>query len=276
MRSGSRDRVVQRAVERRRAGRGRVGVLVGVARFALVAELGEDHEDLVGALAAQLDVLVGGALAAARALDLDDGALALLDGRGGAVQHLLDRRLLESAALVLPGVGELVRPLLGGGVGRLGATRSTVGWAPTMGAPTATPMPAARARLSSPLDVLRTDPPRLAAVVGRRSARCAWPDRGHAHQWCRVGAPPSNPRRRMAVTDRSAPEVGAIDFQEILRWRAGRSEEVVVCRVVDGGSGAVLAGRVRVPGRSVVDAASVERGRRRGAWPGGGRPSCAR
>src|SRR6478609_5267260 len=57
------------------------------------------------------------------------------------------------------------------------ATRATVGWAPTMGAPSATPMPAARARLSSPLDVLRTDPPRLAAVLGRRSARCVWPIR---------------------------------------------------------------------------------------------------
>ena len=35
-----------------------VGVLVGVARVPLVAELGEDHEDPVGASRAQLDVLV--------------------------------------------------------------------------------------------------------------------------------------------------------------------------------------------------------------------------
>ncbi len=55
-----RDLVVQRPVPGHRAGRRRVDVLVGVLRVAGVAELGEHHEDPVGLLTAQLDVLVLG------------------------------------------------------------------------------------------------------------------------------------------------------------------------------------------------------------------------
>ena len=54
------DLVAHRALERRRTGHARIGVLVGEVRVPLVAELGEDHEDLVGALLLELDVLVLG------------------------------------------------------------------------------------------------------------------------------------------------------------------------------------------------------------------------
>ena len=103
---GLRDLVVQRAVEAGRARRVRIRVLVRVARVALVPELGQDDEDLVGLLAGELDVLVVGGAGArlARLADLGDlAAVAALDLRV-AVDDLLQRRLAQLAPLLLRGV----------------------------------------------------------------------------------------------------------------------------------------------------------------------------
>ena len=62
---------------------------VGVVGVDRVAELRQDHEDLVRALAGQLDVLA--------LRELDDLVLALRRGRAG--QHLLQRALLELVLL---------------------------------------------------------------------------------------------------------------------------------------------------------------------------------
>ncbi len=67
------------------------GVLVRVARVPLVAELGENDEDLVRSLASELDVLVDRLRAARRGFraNLDDLAGTALLRRGFAVDDLL-------------------------------------------------------------------------------------------------------------------------------------------------------------------------------------------
>jgi len=114
------DLVEQRSVEARRAGDVRVGVLVGIVRVTLVAELHEQHEQLVGVLAGELDVLVdllrllrplgalcgcGGAL---RLAHLDHGAVADLLGLGLSLEHGGDGRLAQLSLLVGDGVGQAV------------------------------------------------------------------------------------------------------------------------------------------------------------------------
>ncbi|KQX61947.1 hypothetical protein ASD06_15550 [Angustibacter sp. Root456] len=90
----------------------------------LVPELREDHEDVVGLLAGQLDVLVGLRAAAGQALaavslslltHLDDGAAAAGHGLGLTGDDLRQGCLAQLAPLALEGVGELV--------GRLGSAR---------------------------------------------------------------------------------------------------------------------------------------------------------
>jgi hypothetical protein len=82
-----------------------------------VAELGEDDEDLVGLLAAQLDVLIDAGLlglgvatltALALLADLDDRAGSTLLRRRLAAQDLRDRDLTGFAPLVLQRVRQLV------------------------------------------------------------------------------------------------------------------------------------------------------------------------
>ena len=79
------------------------------AVLGLVAELGQDHEDLVGGLAGQLDVLPG--------THLDDlGRPPLLD-LGLAADHLLQCCLLERALLLGQRTGPVVDLPLRGGLG---------------------------------------------------------------------------------------------------------------------------------------------------------------
>jgi len=103
-----RDLVVQRAVEARRARYGRGRVLIRVVRVTLVAELGQHDEDLVGLLAAELDVLVDVALAPIAIPDLDDRARSALLRRRLALQDLGEGDLTRIAPLVFQRVGQLV------------------------------------------------------------------------------------------------------------------------------------------------------------------------
>lgn len=110
-----RDRVLQRPLERRRAGDRRGGVLVGVVRVPLVAELGQYDEDPVGLLPGQLDVLVDLALSVLLALgaaglgaELHHRAGAALLRLASAVQQLRQGFLAELAALVLQRAGQVV------------------------------------------------------------------------------------------------------------------------------------------------------------------------
>ena len=126
------DLVVQWALERRRARNGRIGVLVGEVGVTLVAELGEDHEHLVGALLLELDVLVlrlaalsrlallaGGLLVGERGrvgrrvalAHLDDGRAVLGDGLRVSVDDGRDRGVAQSLPLRLERVGQSVPAL---------------------------------------------------------------------------------------------------------------------------------------------------------------------
>ncbi len=100
-----RDLVDRRAVEPRWARDGGVGVLVRVLRMTGVPELGQDHEDAVGGLASQLDVLT---VPTALVAELDDRARTSLHGSRLAVEDGLDGFLPERAPLVLLGIGQLV------------------------------------------------------------------------------------------------------------------------------------------------------------------------
>jgi len=91
------------------AGDRRRRVLVRVARVTLVAELGQHDEDLVGLLAAELDVLVDVSPRPVAVADLDDRARPALLRRGPARQDLRQRDLTTVAPLVLHRVGQLVR-----------------------------------------------------------------------------------------------------------------------------------------------------------------------
>jgi hypothetical protein len=101
---------VQRAVEASRPGRLRIRVLVRVRRVALVPELGQHDEDLVGLLAGELDVLVLGRLALPGrcAADLDDLAGPPPLRRELAGDDLLDRDLAQLAPLLLGRSGQVV------------------------------------------------------------------------------------------------------------------------------------------------------------------------
>jgi hypothetical protein len=111
-----RDLVVQRAVEPGRTRRVGVGVLVWVRGVPRVSELGEDHEDLVGLLPLQLDVLVSGRLGARLGrrrrsgglADLDYGAAVDLLWCGLAVEDLGDGLGSQLTPLLLVRVGQLV------------------------------------------------------------------------------------------------------------------------------------------------------------------------
>ena len=108
------DLVEAGAVEGDRTGDGGRLVLVGVERVALVAELDEEHEDLVGALVAELDVLVlllrlrpgvGGAAADRLLADPEDGAA--VDGlrRRFAAEHVGHAWLRSAACFSASGLG---------------------------------------------------------------------------------------------------------------------------------------------------------------------------
>lgn len=97
---------MQRPVEHRGTDEVGVGVLVRVVRVPLVAELGQDHEDPVGLLTGQLDVLVVGLALAPGHLD-DLAAVPLLNLRL-AVQHPGQGLLAQSPGLVLLGAGQVV------------------------------------------------------------------------------------------------------------------------------------------------------------------------
>jgi hypothetical protein len=85
----------------------------------LVAELGQDHEDPVGPLAAQLDVLVLATVPA----DLDHLAAVPLDRLGLAADHIGHRLRPQGTALVLQRAGQIVHPGLRSGNRRDGLDR---------------------------------------------------------------------------------------------------------------------------------------------------------
>ena len=131
-RADSASRSVRQRASDTSAGRVGIGVDIRVVRMTLVAELSEDHEDLVGTLLRELDVLVlllagsrglevfagllvglaGGFCRAGALADLDHGAAVLLDRLEVAIEHARDGGLAQRAPLVLHRTGQLVLTLV--------------------------------------------------------------------------------------------------------------------------------------------------------------------
>jgi hypothetical protein len=87
---------VQRTVEGGRAGDARVTVHIGEVGVPLVAELGQDHEDPVGAFPGELHVLV---LAAGGLADLGDDASVAVLGLDRALEDPVDGLLAQGPPL---------------------------------------------------------------------------------------------------------------------------------------------------------------------------------
>ena len=203
-------------------------VLVGVASVSpLVAEVGEDHEDLVGLLAAELDVLV---LASSRP---SSAAAAALTAVAGVLAVPTFTTVLAPRFSTLPlpfsssvrassrsarrfsssGFGSSSARRLGPACRHCAAAVVLHMWglalAVTAGMPRVVPSPAATTRLNSPADFFRTVPPST-AIVSRegaareehgqsRAQRCGWHLTERVHVGRRAGATRARPGCATAV-----------------------------------------------------------------------------